>query len=375
MTLHIFNPDHDLALATGKTNFTAPHAARSLSRDLGYLPALWAEDGDVVLVENAEYAEKAMLKLLPKIGIGRAEWRKRGITFVESLSEEFVRCRVHSDECRGMIAPWGWNAALRASLLRMGVSKELLPSLDVLDDIRMLSHRRTAKEVLGELRELREPGVLGELGALGELRECRSLEEVQAFVDRRHQVILKAPWSSSGRGIRFIDGFIDGHREGWIKNVIASQGSVMAESYYNKVKDFGMEFHATKEGAIVYEGLSLFSTLNGAYTGNILATERAKEEMMGRYVSKETLEAVKKRMAEVLAPVFRRRYTGPFGIDMMILRGEEGEGFLIHPCVEINLRRTMGHVALALSPADDDIKMVMRVDYNKDKYQLKINKL
>ena len=62
-------------------------------------------------------------------------------------------------------------------------------------------------------------------------------------------------------------------------------------------------------------------------------------------------------------------YVGPFGIDMMVTK----EG--LHPCVEINLRRTMGHVALAISPKDDDIQGVMRVIYDGNHYKLKINKL
>ena len=45
MKLHIFNPDHDVALASNMDAFTAPHAARELRADLGYLPALWADDG------------------------------------------------------------------------------------------------------------------------------------------------------------------------------------------------------------------------------------------------------------------------------------------------------------------------------------------
>ena len=47
----------------------------------------------------------------------------------------------------------------------------------------------------------------------------------------------------------------------------------------------------------------------------------------------------------------------------------------LHPCVEINLRRTMGHVALSLSPTDDDIVRVMRIDYSENNYLLKINRL
>jgi len=42
MTLHIFNPEHDIALAINKSIFTAPHSARELRADLGFLPALYA---------------------------------------------------------------------------------------------------------------------------------------------------------------------------------------------------------------------------------------------------------------------------------------------------------------------------------------------
>ena len=49
MKLHIFNPDHDLALAANQKIFTAPHAGRLLRGDLSFIPALWADDGDLVL--------------------------------------------------------------------------------------------------------------------------------------------------------------------------------------------------------------------------------------------------------------------------------------------------------------------------------------
>ena len=58
MKICVFNPEHDLALAANLSNFTAPHAGRQLRADLGYLPALWATDGDYVLVDNVEDAER-----------------------------------------------------------------------------------------------------------------------------------------------------------------------------------------------------------------------------------------------------------------------------------------------------------------------------
>ena len=152
----------------------------------------------------------------------------------------------------------------------------------------------------------------------------------------------------------------------WVTNILKSQGSIMAEPYYNKVKDFGMEFMADENGSIHYLGLSLFHTVNGAYEGNILATENMKKNMISHYVPVCLLDSIKYKIIEYLR---LEGYVGPFGIDMMVTK----EGF--HPCVEINLRRTMGHVALAISPKDDDIRGVMRVIYDGNHYKLKINKL
>lgn len=42
MILHIFNPEHDVALSYDNKYFTPPHAGRQLRYDLDYLPALWA---------------------------------------------------------------------------------------------------------------------------------------------------------------------------------------------------------------------------------------------------------------------------------------------------------------------------------------------
>ena len=140
-----------------------------------------------------------------------------------------------------------------------------------------------------------------------------------------------------------------------------------------------MEFYVDDAG-IHYLGLSLFHTVNGAYVGNILATERAKQEMISRYIPEDLLDRIKQQITSNLSLA---SYRGPFGVDMMIVnKGNHNSQFstlnsqlFLHPCVEINLRRTMGHVALAISPTDDDVKRVMRIDFNGTNYKLKINKL
>jgi hypothetical protein len=208
-------------------------------------------------------------------------------------------------------------------------------------------------------------------GTVGEAFECTSIDELTMLLERYGRLVLKAPWSSSGRGVRFCDVSRLNNNEkainiNWVANVLKTQGSIMAEPYFNKVKDFGMEFAADEEGHVHYLGLSLFHAVNGAYEGNILATENVKMEMISRYVPVFFIDVIKQKIIEKLR---LDGYVGPFGIDMMVTK----EG--LHPCVEINLRRTMGHVALAISPTDDDIRGVMRVVYDGNHYKLKINKL
>lgn len=340
-TLHIFNPEHDIALASNLTNFTAPHAGRQLRSDLGFLPALWAKDGDAVLVDHVEGARKSFSRLRRKLGLDDC-------LFVDKSQLSTLDI--------GSVEPWGWDLALSHQLRRWGVDMSILPSLDFMVQTRLLSHRRIAAHLLAQLQMD---------GTVGEAFECAKLQEVQALVARLGQTVVKAPWSSSGRGVRF------DQNEAWISNILSRQGSVMVEPYYNKVKDFGMEFESDGQGGISYVGLSLFKTKNGAYTGNVLATEQQKLETIGRYVPAALLERVRKAIIEKLD---LGGYRGPFGVDMMVVKGG-----LLHPCVEINLRRTMGHVALELTKRynptmDDDIRGVMRVIYSGTNYQLKIQR-
>ena len=114
-----------------------------------------------------------------------------------------------------------------------------------------------------------------------------------------------------------------------------------------------MEFERLANGLVCYQGLSLFHTKNGAYIGNLLASEEAKRALMARYLPLELLDNIKQR---IIDNVQLDDYQGPFGIDMMIVEDSEENSkqmFLLHPCVEINLRRTMGHVALCLPVMED----------------------
>ena len=338
MKLHIFNPEHDIALAFNRRHQTMPHAAQELRMNLGWIPALWAGDGDVVLVDDVPYAVKAAkrsgLKMADVLFLGKGEIK--GMLFDEVL-------------------PWGWDLTVKTELEEAGVDKRLLPDEGELIDIRHLSNRRKTINSLQVLRMRLEDQTCGESAYI------TTLESGRKVLEEWKNVVIKAPWSSSGRGIRYVDGKMNEATKNWVHRVMEKQGGVMVEPYYNKVKDFGMEFFADKDGSVRFEGFSLFITQNGAYTGSLLASNDEKREMLSRYVPATLLEKI-------------IDYSGPFGVDMMIVAREDGNGFLLHPCVEINMRRTMGHVALSLTPPPLAPKQLMRIIHDVN-YKLKISDL
>ena len=349
MTLHVFNPEHDIALAYDNKYFTAPHAGRQLRNDLDYLPVLWAEEGDYVLVENVSSAKQHALRL-QRYG--------KQVQFIDKNDVERLSEQIDH------VMPWGWDSSVKFQLGQLGVKESVLPEYKTLIDIRQLSNRQFSSAVLRDVqKELSNPILLGKATYID------SIVELESVFQRIGKAVIKAPWSSSGRGVRYVDTVLDAALANWSKNVIKTQGGIMIEPYYNKVKDFGVEFYADADG-VHYAGLSVFHTVNGAYVGNILADEAEKHSTLSTYVSNELLHEVISDLEQLLTNHLRGVYSGPLGVDMMIVAAEEG--FMLHPVVEINLRRTMGHVALSLSTWKELHNRMMRIDYDGSHYHLHI---
>ena len=357
MKLHIFNPEHDIAFAANQTRFTAPHAGRHLRTDLGFIPALWASEGDMVLVDDVEAAIESR-RHLGKFG--------NEVLFVTTTDLKGLTL----DDVRGLqVEPWGWDRTVKEQLLNVNKHLEaFLPSDNTLVAIRDMSSRRFAAEHL--LPALRE---VADALTVGETHYCTTMDEVLQVVACNGKSVLKSPWSSSGRGVRYIESAtLDAHLEGWATNVIKRQGGIMVEPLYNKVYDFGLEFQSNVDGSIDFKGLSLFATRGGAYVGNLLATEKDKREILSHYVDITLVDSINERICSILSTYFKGIYVGPFGIDMMSVAHKNGDGFMLHPCVELNLRRTMGHLALALTPTIAEPQRIMSISY-ADKYRMRIH--
>lgn len=331
MKLFLFNPENDLALANGDVHFIPPRSARVMAADLGLLPLWWAGEGDGVCVSSAVRAE-TFVRSLP-VALPRIAWC--GDDTVPAVDE---------------LCPWGWNPMLLHALRRKGFPESLLLSDGQMEACRRLSGRQTAVELLDEFRQW----TVGAGGAwsgqwCGESFFCTREEEIVEVLGRYPETILKAPWSGSGKGLRLGRTGWQPPLCGWCRNLLASQGGVVVEPLYDKVADFAMEFYSDGNGKVGYQGLSLFSTTGqGAYQNSTVASESVKEARLHRWIPVEVCRAVRDWLAERLSVRVGTIYRGFLGVDMMICCTPQGGGYCIHPCVEVNLRMTMGMVAVWL---------------------------
>ena len=321
--LYLFNPEHDLALASGEANYMAPASARRMASELALLPMWYAEEGSAVLApsaHNLDYVKKIQELLGLSVDL---------ITDPELAIEQDLDIR-----------PWGWDVALRKRLSVLGVDEVLLPSMGQLNDLREYSHRSKAVALLPELQ-------LNEYFC-GESYYLKTPEEWKRFVEGRKECLLKAPLSGSGKGLNWCKGIFTPFISGWCTRVAASQGGVIAEPIYNKVEDFAMEFYSDGAGELTFVGYSLFHTgKSGMYEGNCLLSNEAIRKKLSQYIPLEALMDLENCLKYRLSALVGTVYKGYLGVDMMICRFPENEKpvFRIHPCVEINLRMNMGVIA------------------------------
>ncbi|MDO4195844.1 MAG: hypothetical protein Q4D33_06785 [Prevotellaceae bacterium] len=334
MVLHIYNPEHDIALGKNTVFFTPPKAARITRDAFCHRPALWAEDGDWVLVDYIELAERNLKE------DGRIHADVRFVTKADLA-------RLKAEDMPEKVESWGWDRFLVAQLIRCNpLFAPLMPSEEYLDRIRMFSSRQFVAEVL-------LPKILATDEILiGEMTVCRDEEEIYAELQKNNGcIVAKSPWSCSGRGVRFLNNSLTQSELGWIRNTLIEQGGVLVEPQYDKVLDFAMEFYANGTD-VEYRGLNIFETRSGAYLGNVEGSKDEKLALLGSYVPLDVIERLKSNIISITTDVFCNAYEGPFGIDMMVVRGDENEyenensksTIRIHPCVEMNLRRTMGQI-------------------------------
>lgn len=334
-TAYWFCPENDIALASGREIFTPPRQAALLGRYGA--PLLWwmGTPDDIVLIPSDLTPEET-----DSLGQWEMQMKARfgaGPRLLPSLQGEKI------DSLR----PWGWSGYSARCLRRAGAPSHLLDEIRPgLDRLRQLSHRKSSVEITHRLDESMDFASFGIPPSVRPL-EIHDTTEITSILSAGRPLIAKSPWSSSGRGVFSSRDMSAPTFLRRCDDTIRRQGSVMIEHLHQVVADFAMLFEATATG-VTSVGLSRFHNCRGAsYAGNDLATDAEIRSGLSSMIPNSLLEAVEESLRAILDEMTVGRYRGPLGVDMLIAAGPDGSCYIV-PCVELNLRCTMGFVAHAL---------------------------
>lgn len=358
MKIFIFNPESDYALADFSDAYNPPEAVKELRADSALTQHPLCAPGDAILVldnimSDTDEDPSTFNSRTPDESpdtLSLASGNQIPILRLADLRHIFT---VHSAE-HITFEPWGWNPAIRHTLIRAGVPDNILPDMEYLKKLRMLSHRRTTiafnKYMNEEFRSLPDTEFL--ISPLpNEFFDIDwAMNMYHDLKKDNKDLFVKQPWSSAGRGVFFTyDIHMDRVRQ-WMSGAIRRQGSVICETAAHRKLDFATEWIVDEAGYPPrFLGFSVFKTnRRGGYESNVRAPQSQLIHLIKEAAPKFNPDLIVDIQRKALSKVIFESgcpYKGYIGIDMLV-----DETGAIRACIEINFRCTMGVINLI----DDD---------------------
>ena len=322
----LFNAQHDLALAHGRINYVPTALVNRLLHDLQWLP-LWYEPADCQVLAAEPPADALWHDQCGAIlGTG---WRDR---LVQEAG--LVKMLAHGEAC--CVEPWGWDLSVRHRLALWGVPHDAMPTEEQLARWRELAHRRITRQLIA---------AMGEADGVGTCpQELTTLGEVDRYVCEYGECYVKAPWSGSGSGVFQVSPGNVADMATVIAGIVKRQGSVMCERALDKVLDFAIEMEI-EAGEVTVSGYSVFATdAHHQFDGSLVMPQDALRAYLQERCPQ--FDEVEQRAVHAVRLCVAPHYEGVLGVDMMLYN--DGDVRRVAPCVEVNLRHTMGMVAAVL---------------------------
>lgn len=336
----VYNPTCEMAVANGDPNYDIPKRLKAFKKELSLLVTYFANKYDIVITETPP-SEK-FLNQFSDLDFDLPQF--------SSLNRV---CEIESEKQSNdlYLQPWGWSPSMHKRLgnLKLHCNNRFINSKNYQwnNYLKEIYSRKSALKILSKLYSNKRLNDIVDKTALPMI--CESEEEVLNMQKKWKRVILKSPWSSSGRGIQVLrENEFNRTNHQWLKGILSNQGYVMAEPFHNKVADCGFHFEIT-ENEIKFHGVSHFITgKKGEYEGNLIG------DISGYYPDR-VVDFIKSNKNSVISALteaiknsdYFKYYEGYLGVDVLIYEDSEQQLKLV-PCLEINCRLNMGILSLHL---------------------------
>ena len=312
---------------------------QKMESDLAALPLHFSNPKDFILVDNLPDSD--FLNSLSSIGNNAPKFQLKK----DIANEHF------SELPRNKLVPWGWSPAVHKFLdpLKESCSEDFKksPVFNWKPAYRELYSKKFALGILSELLEKYPNEYFISRDMQSEI--CIAKADFERLIDKWGKLMVKAPWSSSGRGLQPIT-FTPVHTKVWEKllGIVKEQGYAIVEPFLNKKLDLAFQFKL-KRGKAEFIGTSNFSAdKKGQYQGNNLngLPEELETDVkdFAEFIPQLIINPLKEQIEK---SELAKSYEGYFGVDTLIYQDSKGK-LKINPCLEINVRLNMGLLSLHL---------------------------
>ncbi|MBN2668319.1 MAG: hypothetical protein JXR60_03735 [Bacteroidales bacterium] len=332
-TIRFFNPTAELAIANGLISYQPNSLLKRFESDLAYLPYVLSSNEDLILVDKYENFEH--VDLLKSCGFK---------TPGQILQTDFFKYPPRVVDKNNNFIPWCWAPNIEHKLTKFGyLERTNVRSIESKwTNQRYFYSRAFALDVLNKIKPELDPKITIDNNDSPQI--VNSIESVKELLERYKALVLKAPWSSSGRGLIVLKkALLPENIIQRINSILKEQTYLMAEPLLNKKMDFAIQFEAKNE-SITFAGESYFETDSvGQYQKNYINTypDKVEQEVILFWESIKN-DIINKLTKTLIDKKLYLQHQGFFGVDMLIFT--KGDQLKIQPCLEINLRQNMGIV-------------------------------
>jgi len=305
-----------------------PLLLQEMEQNLAMIPFIFANEDDFVLTEKKPSTEFTLF--LSQNGLKLPHFKTL------SELENYPKGSINA------IIPWGWSPAAYFKFKKLKEKcSDKVSSWG--EHHQLLFERKTSLELLKNVLLTEQFDWLPDATKIGQI--VTNTEEIDSLLKVHQRLVLKAPLSSSGRGLQFIRKTkLNTANKQWVSGVLKQQKYLIAEPLLEKVADLSFHFEIQSETNINEKGYTFFETnSNGQYKATYIhpnLNELISEELDMDEL-KMKLELISTVLKESLSrSIYSKLYKGFLGVDALLLR-EEGK-LKIQPCIEVNCRMNMG---------------------------------
>ncbi len=311
-----------MAIANGSPFYMPPSILREFEDELSTVMLFFSIPGDLIIKERP-VSKEFQLQL--------AELNLPSPGFI--CSGKMRELITKGEKTNYIASSWGNSPAETNFLQKSGIT----PQHPWNKNLQKLYERETSANFLKRIIEDFDDPLFPDMGDMP--KKIETAKEIEDLLKEDSPIVIKAPLSSSGRGLQIIrKPHLNQANKQWIDTTIKQQQYLIAEKWHQKLLDFSFQFYIAEDHQVKYLGTSFFNTnTSGQYLGHHINYQ----EKNRLPVSLKVVDQIGKKLGEKLFDsYYGKHHTGYIGIDAMIYK--EGDKIKLHPCLEVNPRYTMG---------------------------------